>query len=202
MAAPRGHEGHRSKAPPARAEAPAGGGADQEATAKAETQRAATAYARANIIGASVGIALGIAISVAGITYGLVARGMPGPGLFPLVLGVALTVLSVIWLVDPRQRELTTADEDFAVADTRARRLIAVTLIASVGFVLLLNPIGYQLAMLVFVGVLLKLVSQRGWISTVVISVAFAFGSYMLFVLVLGVPLPTAAIPLLASIGL
>jgi Tripartite tricarboxylate transporter TctB family len=160
-------------------------------------------YARTNVITAGVFLILGVALLVVGLSYGLFrSNSQPGPGLFPTILGALMCGLSVLWLLIPAQRDVTTADSDLAIPDRRGLVYILTTLVAGAGFIFALEPLGYQLTMLIYMIVLLRFVSHHRWIVAVPMAFAFSFGSFFLFVSVLGVQLPAAGIPFLKGLGL
>ena len=169
---------------------------------EAEERRKKVLYVAINLVAACVCLALGITMASFGLVYGLTKSNMPGPGLYPFIVGLLLTLLSVLWLLDKKQRGLASAEEDITVPDRRGVTHIVLTLAAGVGFILILNSLGYQLTMLLYIGALLKLVSHRNWFLTIVMAASFSFGSYAIFVALLGVPLPLAQIPFLNSLGL
>lgn len=57
-------------------------------------------------------------------------------------------------------------------------------------FVMLLRPLGYALSSALLMATILRLLEQRNWRVIVLISVASATLSHLLFARLLGVPLP------------
>ncbi|HEY7650634.1 MAG TPA: tripartite tricarboxylate transporter TctB family protein [Methylomirabilota bacterium] len=120
------------------------------------------------------------------LTLGTIAR--PGPGFYPLAVGVFGAAVSIAWVV-------TTFRRAPAVAGARAapviqdRWRVGVTASLLVAFCWLLPPVGYPLAAFFFSGLLLLGLGAR-WKAALVIALACAVLSYYLFAILLGVPLP------------
>ena len=130
----------------------------------------------------------------------------PGAGFFPLVLGFALLVLSAAWFLQSRTG--LDASGDDAGEGGRLDRFHLLTVIGSlIALGVLLEPLGFQLAMFCFLLCHLKLFHLRrgggaGWITAVVVSAVGSVGTFVLFVAGLGVQLPASAIPFLSALGL
>lgn len=148
----------------------------------------------------------------------------PGPGFFPFWLGLLLGLLGAIWIgSDLRARRRTharvlaavenqpeetpgasvapptTEGEDEQPYDLRTSAAIVVSLCILAG---LLDVIGYQLSMLLFLFFHLFVMGRRGLLLALVISLAGSFGVFVIFTRLLTVALPTASIPFLAQLGL
>jgi putative tricarboxylic transport membrane protein len=136
----------------------------------------------------------------------------PGPGFFPLWLAVLLAALSGIWLVEQvrgAEESVAAAAESAAGADIPEApetplptgELITIV-ISLVVLAVLLEVLGFQLSMLLFLLFQLKVLGRRRWPLTIVLSLLGSFGIYTLFAQVLSVNLPVSAIPFLQSLGL
>lgn len=130
----------------------------------------------------------------------------PGAGFFPLVLGVALLALSAAWYLQSRTG--SAEGDDAADESGPVDRFHLLTVLGSlVALGVLLEPLGFQLAMFCFLLCHLKLFHLRrgggtGWITALVVSAAGSVGTFVLFVAGLGVQLPASAIPFLSALGL
>ncbi len=115
--------------------------------------------------------------------------GSPGPGFFPLVLGGAAGVLSLVTLAGQlwKGRTLTPAPRA-AMAGGIIK--VAYILAALIVYGLLLERIGYVLTTVVIFGFLLRLVSTQKWRFVVGGAVVVALASFILFAWALGVSLP------------
>lgn len=111
----------------------------------------------------------------------------PGPGYFPVVVGVFLCVVAAVFLLASFRRAagvLITATTD------AARIRVGAMAVGLIGFVLLLPWTGYPAVAFGFVALLLKRLGGAGWRTTLVTALASAAGSYYLFAKLLEVPLP------------
>jgi putative tricarboxylic transport membrane protein len=150
------------------------------------------------LIGAAAALVIGLAAFVGALGLGYWTRG-PGPGFFPLWLGVLLVVLAVVWGVQAaRGRNLHRSEP----VPAGGRRAVALVLGALLVAILLLDVVGYQLSMSALVLFVLVVVGKRRWIESIVVALVAGFGIYALFANVLQVYLPTASVPFLAQLGL
>ncbi|MBI4246513.1 MAG: tripartite tricarboxylate transporter TctB family protein [Candidatus Rokubacteria bacterium] len=117
--------------------------------------------------------------------------GRPGPGFFPLAVGVFAVVVALAWVALAFRRAPAAAGGTPAPADGRGR--VLATAAALAGYCLLLPWIGYPAASLLFVGGLLRGLGA-GWTAALAVAVASAAGSYYVFAVLLGVPLPPGAL--------
>ena len=111
----------------------------------------------------------------------------PGPGLFPLGLSGALTVLGVALLLEGRG---TTGDAAPATGATQmGYRSIAIVLGLVLALALTVETLGFVIAGAVLTCALLRL-AGRDWRSTFIIGISASVLSYLLFDYALKVPLP------------
>jgi putative tricarboxylic transport membrane protein len=118
---------------------------------------------------------------------GVAAR--PGPGFYPVAVGVFATVVALVLLtlaVRRGPRAVGAEDTASAPGDRRHVWLAVVTL---GGFCFLMPWVGYPLAALLFVATMLRQLGA-GWRSTLLTALLSAEGSYYLFAGLLGVTLP------------
>ena len=161
--------------------------------------RSATLYRRANIGSAVVFGVLGVAMVISGLNYGVIRQDEIGSGFFPVVLGSVFTVLSVLWLAQPKLRRLEphdAADEDSDLNAPDHGGLVSMggTILACVLAMILMPFLGFQITMAVFVISLLKLVAKKQTLSAIIMGLVFSVGTYWVFVGLLGVPLPVATL--------
>jgi len=122
-----------------------------------------------------------------GLQYGAWAKGEPGPGLFPLLASLLILAAApavVLEMRRPPAEARETKDESVPTPGTLAT-YIAVAL----AWPLLLEPLGYAAASLLALLVLL-LRGGVGWMLSIIISGAAVGASYLLFDILLKVPLP------------
>lgn len=110
----------------------------------------------------------------------------PGPGFYPVAVGVFGAAVALAWAASAFRR--APAGGEGARAGPGLGR-VGVTAALLVGFCLALPWTGYPAAALLFVGLLLRGLGA-GWTGATVVAVATAAVSYYFFGAVLGVPLP------------
>jgi putative tricarboxylic transport membrane protein len=118
----------------------------------------------------------------------------PGPGLFPFLLACTTGVLSLVLMA----KEVTGKEKPDTVgqsitASRRGKKVIYV-LAAIVAYGLLLEKLGYLFTTFLVFGLLLRVVESQRWSTVVIIAVATAVGSYILFSIALNIPLPRGLI--------
>ena len=142
------------------------------------------------IAGSAFGV-FSVFVVAESLRYGFLDEYGPGPGFFPLLIGILLGVLSLglaIWVtvtggpgggsgsVLPRGQE--------------ASRVLLVV-VALAGVVLLIQPLGFRITMLAFfVYMLVSLGARNPWMIAAM-SLAGSFGTYHVFYHWLLLPLPT-----------
>ncbi|TDL39692.1 tripartite tricarboxylate transporter TctB family protein [Arthrobacter nitrophenolicus] len=160
-----------------------------------------TAYRRANQIAGIAFALLGAGLTFGGLSLGLTVRGVPGPGLFPTIIGSLLLLLGVVLFCIALAGKLDRS-EDASVPDSLGVRRILITLLSSAIFIWAVLWIGYLIAMTLYVFVLLSFVGARRRTNSALIALVFGVGSFVAFKYGLGLPLPSAALPFLRGIGL
>ena len=117
----------------------------------------------------------------------------PGPGFFPLVLGVLFSVLClVLVLVNVRDNNKDGVRE-LTASDTLALSSIGKTIAYMVllfGFYLFFNRLGCMVTIFLFMVITLLLFGKRSISVSLSLSVLTAMMVYVIFVRLLGVPLP------------
>ncbi|MFC4007341.1 tripartite tricarboxylate transporter TctB family protein [Nonomuraea purpurea] len=135
------------------------------------------------IAAALTALAVGVAGAIGSYALGLGRLTQPGPGLWPFVISVVIVVLSAVLVVTGRKLEDT---ERFS----KASLLTAVGLVTLVLLAVLLPLIGFEIPSLLLVFVWLRWLGRESWRSSIVISIATVAAFYVLFVLLLQIPLP------------
>jgi len=107
----------------------------------------------------------------------------PGPGLWPFAISVVIAVLSVVLLITGRGLQDT---ERFS----RASLQTVIGLVTLVALAALLPLIGFEIPALLLMLVWLRWLGKESWRSSIVISICAVAAFYVLFVLLLQIPLP------------
>ena len=126
---------------------------------------------------------IGIGGLVGSLALGLGRLTQPGPGLWPFVISVVVTVLAVVLAMVGRHG---TDTEQFS----RSSVLTAVAVASLIVFAALLPVIGFEIPSLLLAFVWLRFLGNESWVSSVAISVGTVAAFYVLFVLLLQIPLP------------
>lgn len=117
---------------------------------------------------------------------------VPGAGFLPFWYGVALAVLSAIWVLGNRGPEENPIP--FWEKGHWVRPVIA--FIAMVVYGWLMDKLGYVLSTFLFVIAWQQLIEREKWGKTLLISVLGTAAMYLLFGHFLRVPLPQGILPL------
>ena len=116
-----------------------------------------------------------------------------GPKAFPILLGIALILAAILLLIET----LKTGSAPAAGAAPEDRRHLwligGVTLWTALYFGVF-DRAGYLVSTVVYLLVLTAVFNRGKWLANVLTSVLFAVGSYVLFVKILGVTLPTGVL--------
>ncbi|HEY3556904.1 MAG TPA: tripartite tricarboxylate transporter TctB family protein [Kribbella sp.] len=135
-------------------------------------------------LGAAVVAGLvGVGGLIGSLALGLGRLTHPGPGLWPFVISVVVTVLAVALALVGRYG---TDTEKFS----RSSVLTAVAVLSLVVFAALLPVIGFEIPSLLLTFVWLRFLGKESWISSIAITVGTVAAFYVLFVVLLQIPLP------------
>ena len=135
---------------------------------------------------------LGLFLAFQSVRSSVWAKG-PGPGFFPLVISIIITGLSLVIvfksLMSPRSREkekiLEKAEEN--VVDVFRVSSYAILLLF---YAILIERVGFLITSALFLVLIIKFVERQGWKITIFTATTSIVVSYLLFVYLLGVPLP------------
>ena len=115
-----------------------------------------------------------------------------GTGLFPLLLGIILMILSGLFLLNlflRREKEAETKKSPVEVIPgsiTPVLLFLGMMALATLFF----NSLGYPLIAFLLMVALLKILGMKRWLMNILLSLATAAASYFLFVQWLKIPLP------------
>jgi putative tricarboxylic transport membrane protein len=117
------------------------------------------------------------------------ADNVPGPGFFPALLAVALIVLGATLVVTRLRTPHDTADRLRLPSRQQASRSLSLW-VAALAAALLVEPLGFPLAMFLLVAVILFVIEGRRGIGSAVTAVMIPLLAWLLFAELLLVPLP------------
>jgi putative tricarboxylic transport membrane protein len=104
----------------------------------------------------------------------------PGPGFFPFWLGVIGAALCVMLLVGALRERGGKEGEPLLPRGAGAGRVLAI-LAAVAAAAALLDPLGYRLASLLFLGVLTPVLGARSPLVIGAVALVGSFGVYLVF---------------------
>lgn len=119
----------------------------------------------------------------------------PGPGFFPLILGVlgaALTLVLIVGLVRAPGGAAEVPDpagEDL-IPDRAAMVRIGGLVVVLLAAFAALDPLGYRLTALLFIALVLLLLGVRNYLAIAAVALVLSFGVFHSFYYWLKVPLP------------
>ena len=126
---------------------------------------------------------IGVAGLIGSLRLGLGELTAPGPGLWPFVISVVITTLSVVLGLTGRQ---ATDTEQFS----RSSVMTAIAVTTLVLLALALPMIGFEIPSLLLTFVWLRYLGKESWRSSIVVSLGTVLAFYVLFVVLLQIPLP------------
>jgi putative tricarboxylic transport membrane protein len=129
-------------------------------------------------------LVLSLYVSIESWRLGLGTYFRPGSGFFPFYSGLLLGVLAVILTLGAFRGELEPGE-----AWGKWTNILLVS-VGMLGFVLLLNRLGFLLTAFLFIGFLLQVVERRDWIVSLGAAALTALASYAIFQLWLRAQLP------------
>ncbi len=110
----------------------------------------------------------------------------PGPGFFPFGLAIALILLSFVLIFKRRQTDKTPAP--FWPERTWLRPLLGVAILFF--YALVIERVGFVITTLIFLVAWMWVIERLRWWIIISISVGTTAGLYLIFSLLLEVPLP------------
>jgi len=146
---------------------------------------------KGELIVATVWLSLGITIGLLSYELKLGTFKSPGPGLLPLFLGLALSLLSILTILRKlffEGRELNKNQEPKSKIDVRKTKFILCCLLA---YAILLERIGFVITTFIVLFLLFKTIGPFKFRNAFVWSLLTVAVSYVTFVIFLGVQLPS-----------
>lgn len=142
------------------------------------------AYARRlNAVVSAVLIAVGAGAGTLAWHLDIGSAAEPGPGMWPLIVSVAMVVLAAVQLIRPADG----CDEE---RFTGAVWLVAVGAVSLVAYASLFERVGFEFPTLALLVLWLKVLGRESWFVTLAVSVGGVVALYLIFITALGVSLP------------
>lgn len=117
---------------------------------------------------------------------------MPGPGLFPMIVGIAGILFSIIVIVDalPKIRKRSTIE---LPQGSTAKGIVGVLLLLA-GYVLVIDLLGTYLSSAIFAVLSIKVLSHHPWWRSALYGVVMGVTCVFLFDYLLNVSLPQSSL--------
>lgn len=142
---------------------------------------------KANFIVSGVFAAFAIVIIVISLGYPPSNHGVPGPGMFPILLAglilISALTLALLTLRMPKEKDTEI--------DLRSKNVLNVyiTMAGLIVYVILLPLIGFIVTSSIMLTLYIKWFGKRSWWKCILIGVLFSIGIFLLFGSVLNVPM-------------
>ena len=114
----------------------------------------------------------------------------PGPGFFPVVIGVFLIVTALGCLLQEVLHGKKVENPDSAAPGDRNVTKTFQLMALMIGYTLVLKPLGFLISICTFLVVAIRIFGYRRWFPALAMAAVIAGISYVSFVLWLKVPLP------------
>ncbi|TMR25168.1 tripartite tricarboxylate transporter TctB family protein [Nonomuraea turkmeniaca] len=138
---------------------------------------------RLNVVAALVPLVIGVAAAIMSWNLGVGSLSAPGPGMWPLVVSVAMVITAAVLVLQSRPR----GDEERFTKDVVTVAIAAASLI---GYAFLFELVGFEVPTIALLVLWLKGLGRESWPVTAVVSVVATAALYLLFITGLGVSLP------------
>jgi len=140
-------------------------------------------------VSGAIWVAVGIAVALGSLRYGLGPLESPGTGFLPFLAGCAIALLAFIGLIQATlQRRKGTGWTPILRGILWRKPLLV--LAALFAYALLMRPFGFILCTVLFIGFLLRAVEPQRWSVVIVGAVGTALGAFAVFNLWLKTQLP------------
>jgi putative tricarboxylic transport membrane protein len=143
-----------------------------------------------DLVSSSIWMAFGGLFVIGALHQGLMRKEVPGPGFLPFLVGIALILISLFVLI-PAVLKKEKGEVQALFPDRRSLRNILFTLVVLFGYGIALEYLGYLLTTFLFMFSIARLIEPTGWVTTMIVSLLTAVLSYLLFVVLLQVQLPS-----------
>ncbi len=132
----------------------------------------------------------GFLFSIWSFTYQLWSLNQPGPGLFPLLLGILLIFLSSLLILSQVKEHLLNKEKTLPFSMPGGWKKVAYTVLVLLLAAFLFEKIGYLLTFFLLVISLMLREKSKSWKIILLLALSSALGVYFVFVLLLKQDLP------------
>lgn len=149
-----------------------------------------------NLVSSIITIAVGLTYMIMAFNFPDATVGRPmEPKIFPVILGIALTILGFALLVDEliknSKNKESKEKETIKISFGNNGKKITITVVNAIIYTLLFNILGYVLSTIIFLEIeLLIFGGLKSWKVSTIVSVLFSVIAFLIFNTLLGLYLP------------
>jgi putative tricarboxylic transport membrane protein len=142
---------------------------------------------KANFIVSGVFTAFAIFIIAIALRYPPSNHGVPGPGMFPIIIASLIILASITLFLTTLKM---TGDQDTKIDLLSPKVLnVYITMVGLIVYIILLPNVGFISTTSIMLILFIKWFSKRSWLKCIIISIVFTLAIYFLFGSVLNVPM-------------
>ncbi|TKZ35747.1 tripartite tricarboxylate transporter TctB family protein [Brachyspira catarrhinii] len=146
-----------------------------------------------NLVSSIITIAVGLTYMIMAFNFPDATVGRPmEPKIFPIMLGIALTILGLALLIQELMKIQKNKDkETIKLSFGNNGKKIAITVVNAIVYAILFNILGFVLSTIIFLEVeLLIFGGLKSWKVSTIVSVLFSVIAFIIFNTLLGLYLP------------
>ena len=146
-----------------------------------------------NLVSSIITIAVGLTYMIMAFNFPDATVGRPmEPKIFPIILGIALTILGLALLIQELMKNSKNKEkETIKLSFGNNGKKIAITVVNAIVYAILFNILGYVLSTIIFLEVeLLIFGGLKSWKVSTIVSVLFSVIAFIIFNTLLGLYLP------------
>ena len=115
----------------------------------------------------------------------------PGPGFIPFLSGILMVGSSLAILLIGIIKRLKSASAERSALTFHGFKDVLLLILSLIGFMFLLNLLGFTLCTILFMAFLLRIVAYQKWKTVILGSLLTSLGAFLLFQWILKCQLPT-----------
>ena len=148
-----------------------------------------------NLVTSIITIAVGLTYMIMAFNFPDATIGRPmEPKIFPIMLGIVLTILGLALLIEELIKNSKNKDankETIKLSFGNNGKKIAITIINAIAYAILFNILGYVISTIIFLEIeLLIFGGLKSWKVSTIVSILFSVIAFLIFNTFLGLYLP------------
>ncbi len=134
-------------------------------------------------MGGVIWIVIGVFLCIASIELRLGDLRNPGPGFMPFIAGVFFAVFGIILRLQASPKEIDKKGRSpiEKIRSAWNRKELVFTLLALLGYILLLTPLGFIFTTFLFLFFLFKTMEPKRWFLPLISSLSLTIFTYLIF---------------------